>query len=143
MIRMAVSGDRLRVIALLRDSHAAAGFEFPFRPAYAEALFRAHAGGDDCCCIVYQDAEIVQGLLMAAAFYHPFGAGLWAKETVWWINPAYRGRSGFSMLAAYEDWARALGCVSIGMASLAINDVSTIYRRCGYQPAETHFVKAL
>lgn len=143
MIRMAALADRMRVVLLLRDSHSAAGFNFPFRPAYAEALFKAHADGPDACCIVYQADGHAQGVLMARAFAHPFGAGLWAKETVWWIDPAHRGRSGLAMLTAYEDWARGKGCVSIGMASLTSNDVSGIYRRCGYVPAETHFVKAL
>lgn len=143
MIRKAGSADRLRVVSLLRDSHAAAGFTFPFRPAHAEALFKAHAADDGACCIVYETERQVQGVLMARTFMHPFGAGLWAKETVWWIDAGYRGRSGIAMLAAYEDWARGKGCVSIGMASLATNDVSAIYRRCGYAPAETHFVKAL
>lgn len=143
MIRMAAPRDRLRVVSLLRDSHAAAGFTFPFRPAHAEALFKAHTDDADACCIVHQVGDQAQGVLMARAFAHPFGAGLWAKETVWWIDPAHRGRSGLAMLTAYEDWARGKGCVSIGMASLASNDVSGIYRRCGYAPAETHFVKAL
>lgn len=143
MIRFAEPQDRLRVVSLLRDSHAAAGFTFPFRAAYAEALFKAHAADDGACCIVSTSDDRPQGVIMARTFLHPFGAGLWAKETVWWIDPSHRGRNGFKMLAAYEDWARSKGCASIGMASLATNDVSSIYRRCGYVAAETHFVKAL
>jgi GNAT superfamily N-acetyltransferase len=143
MIRFAEAGDRLRVVSLLRDSHAAAGFTFPFKAAYAEALFKAHADDDSACCIVFAPDSRPEGVLMARAFLHPFGAGLWAKETVWWIDSSHRGRNGFRMLAAYEDWARSKGCVSIGMASLAANDVSSIYQRCGYVAAETHFVKAL
>lgn len=83
------------------------------------------------------------GVLMAMAFEHPFGAGLWAKETVWYISPAGRGSSALRMLDAYEDWARAQGCATIGMASLATNDVSRIYERKGYSPAETHYLKAV
>ena len=83
------------------------------------------------------------GVLMAMAFDHPFGAGKWAKETVWYIAPEARGRSALHMLDAYETWAREQGCSAIGMASLATNDVSRIYERRGYAPAETHFVKSL
>ena len=78
---------------------------------------------------------------MAAAFEHPFGAGLWAKETVWYISERHRGRGALRMLDAYEMWATGKGCVAIGMASLASNDVSAIYARRGYAPAETHFLK--
>ena len=142
-VRLAAAADRLRVVALLRNSHQAAGFTFPFHAAYAVSLFLGHSGRDNACCIVLEQDGCAQGVLMAQSFQHPFGAGLWAKETVWWIEPDYRGRSGLRMLAAYEDWARGIGCVSIGMASLESNDVSGLYRRCGYAPAETHFIKTL
>ncbi len=142
-VRFATAADRLRVVALLRNSHQAAGFTFPFHPAYAVNLFLGHSGRDNACCIVLEQDGRAQGVLMAQSFQHPFGAGLWAKETVWWIEPDHRGGSGLRMLAAYEDWARDLGCVSIGMASLASNDVGGLYRRFGYVPAETHFIKTL
>ncbi|MCF1437152.1 GNAT family N-acetyltransferase, partial [Agrobacterium vitis] len=76
-------------------------------------------------------------------FDHPFGAGLVAKETVWFIAPQARGRSGLIMLDAYEAWAKSIGCISIGMAALATNDVSSLYARRGYTPAETHFIKPI
>lgn len=80
---------------------------------------------------------------MAACFEHPFGAGRMAKESVWYICPAARGRGGIKMLDAYEAWAREQGCQSVGMASLATNDVSRIYERRGYAAVETHFLKPL
>lgn len=142
-VRFAIEGDRLKIVQLLRASHAAAGFSFPFRPASAESLFKTHFDDPASCCIVYAPDRYPEGVLMARAYHHAFGAGLWAQETVWWITPAYRGRSGLEMLTAYENWARDIGCVSIGMASLASNDVSAIYLRRGYAVAETYFVKAL
>ncbi|MCK8779093.1 hypothetical protein M0654_03745 [Rhizobium sp. NTR19] len=80
---------------------------------------------------------------MAVAFEHPFGAGRIAKETVWYIAPSSRGRCALKMLDAYEAWARAAGCVSVGMASLVSNDISKIYERRGYAAVETHFMKSL
>lgn len=139
MVRHAVESDRLRVVRLLKESHAAAGFTFAFQAAYAERLFKQHMADG----LVLVLGEPAQGVLMARTFEHPFGAGLWAKETVWYIAPGARGRSAFQMLDAYEAWARAQGCTTIGMASLATNDVSGLYARRGYAPAETHFLKAL
>lgn len=138
-VRHATPDDRLAVIRLLKDSHAAAGFTFPFSAPHADALFRAHMERG----LVLVAGEPSQGVLMASTFEHPFGAGKWAKETVWYIAPKARGRSALQMLDAYEAWARVQGCVTIGMASLATNDVSRIYERRGYAPAETHFVKSL
>lgn len=138
-VRRAADSDRLRVVALLRDSHKAAGFTFPFDAARAEGLFKSHML-DGLVLMLGQPAA---GVLMARTFDHPFGAGLWAKETVWYIDPTARGRGALRMLDAYEAWARAQGCSTIGMSSLASNDVSGIYLRRGYQPAETHFTKVL
>jgi len=138
-IRRAEESDRLRVVALLRDSHKAAGFTFPFDAARAEHLFKTHLAGG----LVLMLGRPARGVLMATAFDHPFGAGRWAKETVWYIDPVARGRGAIRMLDAYETWAREQGCTTIGMASLASNDVSGLYLRRGYQPAETHFTKAL
>lgn len=139
MVRQATPDDRMAVIRLLRDSHAAAGFAFPFSAPHADALFCSHMDSG----LVLVVGTPAKGVLMAQAFEHPFGAGKWAKETVWYIAPEARGRAAISMLRAYEDWAREQGCVSVGMASLATNDVSRLYERMGYAPAETHFVKAL
>lgn len=138
-VRHATPDDRLAVIRLLKDSHAAAGFTFPFSAPHADALFRAHMERG----LILVAGEPARGVLMASTFEHPFDAGKWAKETVWYIAPEARGRSALQMLDAYETWAREQGCVTIGMASLATNDVSRIYERRGYAPAETHFVKSL
>lgn len=138
-VRRASEADRLAVIRLMKDAHSAAGFAFPFSAPHADALFRQHLS----CGLVLVCGEQAQGVLMAATFDHPFGAGKWAKESVWYIAPEARGRSALQMLDAYEAWAREQGCVVIGMASLATNDVSRIYERRGYAPAETHFVKPL
>lgn len=141
MIRHADAADRLAVVRLLRDSHAAAGWTFPFIAARAEALFKHHVSAPTACCLVL--GEQPQGLLMAAAFDHPFGAGKIAKETVWFIAPEARGLGALRMLDAYEAWAREQGCDLVGMASLATNDVSRLYERRGYQAVETHFMKTL
>lgn len=138
-VRHATHEDRLAVIRLLKDSHAAAGFTFPFSAPHADLLFRQHLAGG----LVLVAGQPAQGALMAMTFEHPFGAGKWAKETLFYIAPEARGRAALQMLDAYEAWAREQGCTTIGMASLASNDVSRIYERRGYAPAETHFVKAL
>ncbi|WP_429925033.1 N-acetyltransferase family protein [Agrobacterium vitis] len=143
MVRSGTIADRFAVIALLRDSHAAAGYAFRFEAAQADALYRLHLGNPMACALLLERDGSVCGLLLASAFDHPFGAGLVAKETVWFIAPEARGRSGLIMLDAYEAWAKSIGCVSIGMAALTTNDVSSLYVRRGYAPAETHFIKPL
>ena len=140
-VRFAAAEDRDRVVTLLRESHAAAGFTFPFQAAYADQLFQQHMSSQKACVLVAGNPA--QGVLMAVAFEHPFGAGRIAKETVWFVSPKARGRGAIKMLEAYETWARSVGCVSVGMASLATNDVSSLYERRGYSAVETHFMKPL
>ncbi|UXS49271.1 GNAT family N-acetyltransferase [Agrobacterium tumefaciens] len=140
-VRFATAEDRDRVVALLRESHEAAGFTFLFHAAYADQLFQQHLASDNA--VVLMAGDPAQGVLMACAFEHPFGAGRIAKETVWFVTPKARGRGAIRMLDAYEAWARSVGCVSAGMASLATNDVSSLYERRGYSAVETHFMKSL
>ena len=143
MVRPGTSADRFAVIDLLRQSHVAAGYTFRFEAARADALYRLHLENPAACALLLERDGIACGLLLASAFDHPFGAGLMAKETVWFIAPSARGRSDLAMLDAYEAWAKSIGCVAIGMAALASNDVSKLYIRRGYAPAETHFLKTI
>lgn len=141
-----------RAVILLRDSRQGAGFDnpggisgftFPFDPAFAARLFTAHLDREDRYCAVLDVGGRVQGLLLAAAFDHPFGPVRVAKETVWWIDPCHRGRSAISMLDAYEAWWRQQGCSYGGMAGMGDDpEVGKLYRRRGYKTAETCFLKA-
>lgn len=140
-VRAAKPEDKLNCIRLLRESHEAAGFTFPFSAVHASALFDLHYSSPQACILVMGDKP--QGLLMASWFEHPFGAGRYAKETVWYVTQAARGRGAIKMLDAYEAWAKEQGCAAIGMASLISNDVSKLYERRGYAAAETHFVKSI
>lgn len=128
-IRRAVEDDRFHVIRLLRDSRIGAGFDsedgptgfvFPFDAAYADRLFRHHITAPNAICLVYVPKGAPQGVLMAQAFEHPFGPVWVAKETLWWIDPVYRGVAAIRMLRAYETWAAEKGCRFVGMAGWAL-----------------------
>lgn len=142
-VRHARNSDASAIFDILKQSHAAARWTFPFDAVRAHSLFTSHMQAARACVLVMEREGEVAGLLMANAFDHPFGAGLCASETVWFITEAARGRGALKMLDAYEAWAREQGCAVICMASLASNDVSGIYTRRGYAPVETHFMKAL
>lgn len=152
MIRAATAADKARVITLLRHSRTAAGFDradgltgfsFPFDPAYAERLFLLHQMPRHVCLL--HDVEgSAQGVLMASYDWHPFGEVRLARETVWWIEPDYRGLGAVKMLDAYEAWALANHCAFIGMAGLGADpNVGKLYARRGYRIAETHYLKAI
>lgn len=150
MIRPGCLGDRTRAIALLRDSHQAAGFAggdgfvFPFDCAYAARLYVSHMQQPNACCLVHDVDGVAQGLLLAIAAEHVLGPVWLARETVWWIDPAHRGRAAIAMLDAYEAWAASRRCAFAGMAGMGDDpDVAKLYLRRGYWAAEKHFLKAL
>lgn len=154
MIRTAKYGDAARVVELLRDSRAGAGFDrtdgpsgfvFPFRPDYAERLFIRYLRGSTVTCITYDVDGVAQGILMGHSFEHDFGPVRVAQERVWWIDPAHRGgTAAVRMLDAFEAWARKQGCAFVGMAGMGDDPaVMKLYRRRGYVGAETHCLKSL
>ena len=153
MIRLAELADKPRIVRLLQNSRggagfdsaeAASGFHFEFDPAYAERLFTTHLLRPDMLCLVLDVDGTAQGVLMAVAAEHPFGPVRLASETVWWIEPEFRGLSAVKMLLAYEDWAREQDCDYSGMAGMGASpQVAHLYMRRGYRAAEVHFLKAL
>jgi len=147
-VRLAAMCDQSRVIALLRNFYDAhrdrTPMRFEFDPVYASRLFSTHAFDKRACCFVLDADGKAQGVLMACAFEHPFARMAYARETVWWIEPDYRGRGALEMLNAYEAWAKAARCSYASMAALQDDDaVLTLYRRRGYELAETHVIKPL
>ncbi|TKT78431.1 GNAT family N-acetyltransferase [Aquamicrobium sp. LC103] len=143
MIRPATSADKLPVLRMARDFHAASGMPFRFYPAFAEAIFKACLEDDDRLCLVL-DLGGARGVLAAQAAPHSFGPVKVATETMWWIDPAHRGRWAGKMLAPYEAWAHERGCAFINMVGLGSDPLpATLYQRRGYVAAETHFIKPL
>jgi hypothetical protein len=143
-VRLAEAADRMAVVRLLRDAHAAAGLPFGFSAAHALQLIDRHIADAARLALVFAPEGKPAGVLMASAQSHPFAPILYAAETVWWIAPKQRGRAAVTMLHEYEQWARQQGCAFCGMAALAgAPRAETLYRRLGYGPAETHFLKPL
>jgi GNAT superfamily N-acetyltransferase len=153
MIRLAELSDKARIVTLLKNSRGGAGFDqaeattgfqFDFDPAYAERLFLSHLLLPHMLCLVLEQDDAAQGVLMAVAAEHPFGPVRLATESVWWIEPEYRGLSAVRMLEAFEDWARGQDCDYSGMAGMGASpQVASLYARRGYRAAELHFLKAL
>lgn len=140
-VRVAVDEDRLPVVGLMRRFHEASGVSLRFGAVHAESTFKACVAMPDRLCLVLAD-ERPRGVFLAQAAPFAFGPDLIASEILWWIDEGHRGR-GAAMLDAYEAWARQQGCSFASMVSLAGNDLTKLYERRGYRPAETHFIKAL
>jgi len=144
MIRPAVLGDRMRVLAMAKAFHHASGVPFPFSAPMADMLFRSSIADADMLCLVLDVDGIAHGVLAAEARAHRFSPVKMAFELIFWIDPDYRGRDAGAMLDAYEVWARQQGCAFIHMVGLGGDPLtSRLYERRGYLAAERHFMKSL
>jgi hypothetical protein len=141
-VRRATAADRVSVVRMLRDAHAAGGLPFAFSAPHAMALADRHVAEQNLLALVAGDP--CRGVLLASAQDHPFAAVRYAMETVWWISPDARGLFAADMLRAYEAWATEQGCAFAGMAALAaFPRAGIIYRRAGFRETETHYLKPL
>lgn len=141
-VRLAESMDRVAIVRMLRDAHAAAELPFAFSAPHAMALADRHILEGHLLALVAGDP--VSGVLLASSQEHPFGAVRYAMETVWWVAPEGRGQFAGQMLTAYEEWAIGQGCAFAGMAALAaFPRAGIIYRRAGFRETETHYLKLL
>lgn len=89
------------------------------------------------------DEDEVQGMLAATTNEFLFNRERIASEMAWWVEPAYRGRGGRLLKAAFEHWAKHMGAKYAHMASLNTPKVDALYIRDGYRQTECTFVKEL
>lgn len=141
-VRLAAPTDRVAMVRMLRDAHAAGGLPFPFSAPHAMALVDRHIAEPHLLALVAGDPA--RGVLLASCQEHPFAAVQYAMETVWWVAPEARGQFAVQMLTAYEKWAVEQRCAFAGMAVLAaFPRAGIIYRRAGFRETETHYLKSL
>jgi GNAT superfamily N-acetyltransferase len=134
-IRPATCDDIPAMLSALRKHHAAHGFEWPFDRVRLSIVCAHAIDAPDWLALVDDDA-----LLLARWFECEFGSGRHAIERALWSE---RGQ-GPALIAEYERWARATGCVDAALSSMRRPDAfARLYGRLGYRVAETTFVKPL
>lgn len=143
MIRLATEADRPGMVRMGRDFVRAAGLALPFDAGWAERSLAGHMAQADRLAIVLEVEGAVCGMLCAAQVLSPLSPVRVASELVFWIDPPQRGRWARQMIGAYEAWARDQGCALASLATVGARRADALYRRCGFEPAEQHFMKAL
>jgi GNAT superfamily N-acetyltransferase len=142
--RHARTDERLRVIALLRDFHAAGNFGFPYDAARADRLARLAIADDNMACIVV--GAPANGVLIGRAALSEMGPFRFAEELLIWIDPSARGTAWRDLLDAFEAWAREKGCQSIKVSVQQHwrgEALGRLWRRRGYLPVETVFSRPI
>ncbi|MDX0310567.1 hypothetical protein GOC54_05440 [Sinorhizobium meliloti] len=142
-VRQATASDVPRVLTLLRQFHAAGGFDFRFDAPRFEQFVKAAIFGERSACFVIGDP--IAGVLVAS-HAESFVGFRYAEEHLVWIEPGQRGAAWRDLLCAFEAWAKAAGCERIKLSAqhaLRHPAMTRLYRRSGYTPCETVFSKEI
>lgn len=142
-VRQATPSDVPRILTLLRNFHAAGGFDFRFDAPRFEQFVKAAIFGERSACFV--TGYPIAGVLVAS-HAESFVGFRYAEEHLVWIEPGKRGPAWSDLLRAFEAWAKAAGCERIKLSAqyaLRHPAMTRLYRRSGYLPSETVFSKEI
>ncbi|MEY8099591.1 GNAT family N-acetyltransferase [Falsihalocynthiibacter sp. S25ZX9] len=143
VIRQALPCEGEAIAELGRDFLAHTGAHIPFDLSYAEHTVRTFISDPTRLALVLEKDGAVVGALLAATSSSPFSPVLFAQEVAWWVSPNARSLRSLQMIAQYEAWANSRGCRFVAMASLNDHRLDRFYRRRGFTPMETHYLKGL
>lgn len=136
MIRRAKLDDLNIAVRFAKEFHAESVHSWI--PVDGEALTSWMAGLIEGGAVFLSDHGIIGGVIMPLYFNPAFKI---AAELFWWAP-----QEGRALREAYEDWARSEGA-SISQFSGQRNNrsetVEKLFRRAGYEPVETGFMKRL
>ncbi len=109
-------------------------------PAQIDTLARHVISGSGVVFLL-EKADRVVGMIALIAYDHFISGQRVVGEVVYWVESSARGL-GLRLLRAAEAWAKAQGAVFIQMISPS-QRTDALYARCGYQPIERTFQRAL
>lgn len=147
MIRKAVVGDIEAIARLGAIFHAQAGWsEIKYQESDCIASLTQFMQSPAFICLVADVDGIVgmaSGVVSPVYFNQDHLSG---EELFWWVSDQAPQMTGVRLLRALENEAKALGCSTWQMKSLArLNGdrMASLYERCGYRASERSFIKEL
>lgn len=134
--RHATTADMRHIMAMLKRHHEEEGFAWPFEAVKLSVSVQRAMSHPHQCVLVCDG-----GLLMAACADSPLTPFRIAYETI--IRAEKKGACE-ALLAAYESWARSVGCDRVRVASIKKHYAfGRLWNRFGYSICETTFEKVL
>jgi GNAT superfamily N-acetyltransferase len=88
----------------------------------------------------------LKGAIAGVLYENVFDGAPCATELFWYVWPGAERGAGTALLEAFEGWARSRGATRVTMAYMVHNmpeGLGRFYEKRGYEPFETHYVKAL
>jgi GNAT superfamily N-acetyltransferase len=144
-LRQAEIEDLPKMENCAREFYASSRFLKGFDIAkFCQLWSQLLARGTGVIFMLESDGEI-QGSIGGVIYPDAYSESLIATEFFWFVRHSERGQ-GLKLYRAFETWAREKACDEIRMVHLHDSmpeRLATLYRRLGYQAAETHYVKEL
>lgn len=140
-MKIAEESDIDTIVSMCLKFAEATGYKDMVDEDTIKALAEYYVTGDHTQRIVIMDDN---GFIAGQATPFPFGDGLIASETAWWIDPEARGENkGGKLVQAFEYWAKNIAqCKFISMTSLD-STVEKLYKKNGYKLYERAYMKVL
>lgn len=145
--------DDIPAIAILGElfhQQAQWGDIFEYSAADCATSLETFMGMDGFICLVAEIPDRITRIVgMVAGIVSPvyFNFGhLSGEELFWWVSADAPHRTGIKLLDALEDAAKAKGCHSWQMKSIArLNGdrMGRLYERRGYRASEHSYIKRL
>jgi GNAT superfamily N-acetyltransferase len=146
VIREATIDDVARLEAGAREFFAVSRFLRNFSSQHFTNAWRALLeSGVAVIIVAEQDDGELAGAIAGVAYPDICTGELTATEFFWFSRPRHRG-AGIQLYRRFEEWSRRRHCALLRMVHL--QDVmpgrlTTVYRRLGFEPVETHWQKEL
>ena len=131
------------VVTLVKDFHSESLHEFTgdFDNEKVNSLVDQTG---DAMFLLIDDGNIV-GMISGVVLPNRMSGGKMFQEFMWFVKPRYRTQ-GIRLLKTLEAWCRSNGVNTIMMAVMhdKMNDkLDHMYKKMGYKPIETHYMRRL
>lgn len=138
--------DLPRLEPIAREFYAASRFLKRFDISlFCRAWETLLANGTGGIYLLVDGAGEIAGTIGGVVYPDLYSGALVATEFFWFVREGCRGK-GIELYKSFEQWARARGCAEIRMVHLLDSmseKLERVYRRLGFEPAETHYVKEI
>jgi len=134
----------LDVVRLIKEFHEEAVHEYD-KEFISEAVVETIQTGDPSNCFLLIVNDSCQGLLYGTRIRSPLNGKTIFQEIMWYVSKPYRGH-GIRFLNKVEKIVQSEGVGIIIMAVLEnskTEKLKAFYKRVGYKPIETHFMREL
>lgn len=117
--------------------------EYSMNPEYIMNMLLSFRTNDQVIFLLRSEEKIAGYLMASAQPHHLFPQIKCAVEHSWYVLPEYRKEASWSLIDAYEQWAKVIGCQWATLANYNTPKLDELYKARGYKHVEQSFLKDL